>query len=363
MSGVWVPAGAGLAAFVLTALLVEPARRLALRFGLTDRPASHKAHRRPTPYLGGVAIVAGTLIPVAVVLRGQDDARLWAVVCPAVAIAVLGFADDTGGLSARVRLAVEVLLAAILVAAGARLGLPGPGWVDLALTVCWIVVVTNSFNLLDNADGALATVACVTAVPIAALLFAGGQPRLGLVMVCLAAACGGFLLHNAPPARIFMGDGGSLFLGLLLAAGATRLPVGHDRPAHLALLLLLVFPVAVDTGLVVLSRLLHRRSPFRGGTDHVAHRLRRLGLSGDAVLAVLLLTGAAGGLLAVFVSGGLLPGRASLLVATLAAVVLIGMLMLRDPGYRVRARPPVTASRHATVGAGRPRVARTHSRG
>jgi UDP-GlcNAc:undecaprenyl-phosphate/decaprenyl-phosphate GlcNAc-1-phosphate transferase len=374
MSLLWTVGGAAVVAFLLTALLIEPARRLAWRHGLTDRPADHKAHRRPTPYLGGVAILVGTLIPAGLAVHGLatngGGRGLWAVVGTGVVAAALGLADDLGGLSPRVRLVVEVLLAAVLVAGGSRLGLvPGPGWLDPVVTVFLIVVVTNSFNLLDNADGALGTVACVSAVPIAALLFAAGQPQVGLLMVCLAAACAGFLLHNAPPARIFMGDAGSLFIGLLLCAGATRLPVGrHDRPAHLALLLLLVFPAAVDTGLVVLSRLTHRRSLLVGGTDHVAHRLRRMGLGGEAVLAVLLVGGALAGLCAVLVSGGLLSGRLSLLVAAGAATVLIGLLMLRDPGYpaedrRAAASRHAGASRHTTVTARRPRVARTDSRG
>jgi UDP-N-acetylmuramyl pentapeptide phosphotransferase/UDP-N-acetylglucosamine-1-phosphate transferase len=365
MSLLWTVGAAAVAAFLLTALLVEPARRLAWRYGLTDQPAGHKPHRRPTPYLGGVAILVGTLIPAGLGARG-GGLGLWAVAGSAVVAAALGLADDLGGLSTRARLVVEVVLAAVLVAGGARLGVPGPGWLDAVVTAFGIVVVTNSFNLLDNADGALGTVGCASAVAIAALLFASGQPQVGLLMVCLAAACAGFLLHNAPPARIFMGDAGSLFIGLLLCAGATRLPVGHDRPAHLALLLLLVFPAAVDTGLVVLSRLAHGRSPLRGGTDHVAHRLRRLGLRGESVLVVLLIGGALAGLGAVLVSGGLLSGRISLAFAAGTGAVLIGLLMLADPGYPARVRPPVrraSASRHAAVTPRRPRVARTHSRG
>ena len=362
MNAILAPAGAALAGFGLTALLVEPLRRLARRYRLTDRPAGHKAHRWPTPYLGGLAIAAGTLAPAAVVLRGRADAVFWSVAAAAVAVAMLGLADDVRGLSARLRLGVELALAAVLVGGGARLGLPGPAWLDPVLTAAWIVVVTNSFNLLDNADGALATVGCATAVPAAALLFAAGAPHLGLLLVCLAAACGGFLLHNAPPARIFMGDAGSLFIGLLVCAGVTRLPVGDDRPAHLALVLLLALPAAVDTGLVVLSRSLHRRSPLRAGTDHMAHRLRRLGLSGNAVLAVLLAIGAGGGLVAVFVSVGVLSGRAGLLGAALSALVLIGLLSLLDPGYGAAPRPRA-AHRQATVGAVGSPVATTDSRG
>lgn len=262
MNAVAATVSAALAAFGLTALLVEPVRRLAHRYRVTDRRAAgHRAHRPSTPYLGGLAIAVGTLAPPAAIpLRGRADEVFWLVAAASVALALLGLAHDVRGLGTRVRLAALLVPAALLVTGGARLSLPGPAWLDPMLTAAWLVVVTNSFSLSDKSSSVLPTIGCATAVPVAALLFATGQPHLGLLLVCLAAAYGGFLLHNAPSARIFVGNAGSLFVGLLLCAGVTRLPAGDDRSAHLALVLLLVLPAAVDTGRVVLYRVERRPS-------------------------------------------------------------------------------------------------------
>ncbi|HEY2673570.1 MAG TPA: MraY family glycosyltransferase [Rugosimonospora sp.] len=336
--------GAALAALALTVALVEPARRLALRGGATDRPAAHKAHHRPTPYLGGVAIVAGTLVPTVLVAR-HTGPGFWVTAAAAAAAAALGLWDDLRSLSARTRLAVETILAVLVTATGGRLELVEPRWLDAGLTICWIVVVTNSFNLLDNADGALATVAAVTALPLAAVTYAGGQPALGLLLICLSLACTGFLPHNTPPARIFMGDTGSLFIGLLIAAAAARArPARAGAYSHAATLLLLVFLAAVDTALVVVSRRLHGRPLWQGGTDHVAHRLRRLGLTGNALVAVLLLVAAVSGLSAALVYDGLLPGPTTLVATALAAAVLVAAL-LAVPGYPAVATSTVTGRR------------------
>jgi UDP-N-acetylmuramyl pentapeptide phosphotransferase/UDP-N-acetylglucosamine-1-phosphate transferase len=346
-------------AFGLTALLAEVVRRVALRCGLVDRSAARRAHQPPTPYLGGAAIALGALAPAMIAIRGHDTA-LWTVAGAALAVVVLGIADDLRGLRAEPRLAAEVLLAGVVVAAGGRLHVAGPAWLDMALTVCWIVLLANSFSLLDKVDGALATVACVTALPLAVLLALGGQPYLGGLLVCLSAACGGYLVHSLPPARIAMGGGGSRFVGMTIAASTTWLPAKHDRYGHVAVLLLLTFPAVVDTTLVVASRCLRGRPPWRGGTDHLAHRLRQAGLGGNGVLAVLLLVTAASGLFASFVSGGLLSGPFVLPALGLAAMLLVGLL-LPTPGNpagtdpRPAAAAPAVNASTLDCGGGTPR--------
>lgn len=352
---------ATVAALVITAALVEPARRLALRHGYTDRPAVHKAHRTLTPYLGGLAVAAGTMIPTAVavtrVTAGRVDLRLVMVLCGAAVVAVLGLLDDVRTLKPRTRIAVEATLAAVLAAAGARLGLTGPAWLDGCLTVLWVVLVTNSFNLLDNSDGALATVTCATAFPLAAAAFLTGHTGHALLLTCLAAACAGFLVHNGPPARIFLGDAGSLFIGFLIATSAVTIHSGHGTVGGLSILLLVTFVAAVDTVLVVISRKRHGRSVFQGGTDHVAHRLARLGLGQNSVLTAFLCVTATANLLALVVSLGLLPA-AGTLIGTAAAATLLVVLLLLVPAY------PPAGPRAAARPRGRSLVhARTASRG
>ncbi len=339
------------AAATLTVLLVPPLRRLARRHRLTDEPAAHKPHASATPYLGGVGIALGVLIPVGLFARSAEH-RWQAIIVGAVAVCALGLVDDLGnGLSARLRLAVETALATGVVVAGARPHLTGQAWLDGALTVGWIVVVTNAYNLLDNCDGALAITACATATPLAALLFAGGAPAIGTLLACLAAASAGFLLYNAPPARIFMGDAGSLFIGFLIASGAAAIPTVSSPWGTATVLLLVGYPAAVDTTLVTVSRLRARRPIWQGGTDHAAHRLRRAGLGPRSVLVVLLTATALSTLTAVLVYVGSLPSRPTLVVALLA-VALPVMALLHipaddaphphpvDPPKRPVGRPP-----------------------
>ena len=341
---------AALTALLLIAVLVEPARRVALRYGLTDRPAPHKAHRRVTPYLGGAAIVLATLAP-AVATIDLTRSRIWLVLAAALGIAVLGLVDDARTLRPSTRMAVEALLATTVALGGVRLNLVGQEQVDLFLTVGWIIIVTNSFNLLDNTDGALATVACATAVPLSVFAVVAGQPDLAVLLLCLAAACTGFLLHNAAPARIFMGDSGSLFIGFLIATSAALVAPGQAPVDRASILLLIIFVAAVDTGLVLVSRQLAGRSWLQGGTDHVAHRLIRTGVGPHALLGVLFLATSTAGLLAVLVSAGVVPGSTALLGALGAAALLIVLLLQAPSGYRQPARHAyrrtATAPRHA----------------
>ncbi|RKR86042.1 UDP-GlcNAc:undecaprenyl-phosphate GlcNAc-1-phosphate transferase [Micromonospora pisi] len=337
---------ATLAALVLIAVLVEPARRVALRYGLTDRPAPHKAHHQVTPYLGGAAIVVATLVPAVAVIE-PTGYRIWLVLGAALCIALLGLVDDARTLRPSTRMAVEALLATAVALGGVRLHLVGQDQLDLALTVGWIIVVTNSFNLLDNTDGALATVACATAVPLAVFAVVAGMPELALLLLCLAAACTGFLLHNAAPARIFMGDSGSLFIGFLIATSAAMVAPGRAPVDRASILLLIVFVAATDTGLVLVSRQLAGRSWLQGGTDHVAHRLKRAGVGPHALLGTLFLGASTAGLVAVLVSAGVVPGSTALLGTFGAAVLLIVLLMQVPSGY---GRPARHAQRRPAAG-------------
>lgn len=203
---------------------------------------------------------------------------------------LLGLIDDLIPLPQLTRLAIEALAAGVAVLCGIVAPVTG-GPLDVLITLLWIVVVTNSFNLLDNMDGVLGGVTAVSATCLAAAAFVSGQPLIGLVLVTLSPAALGFLLYNWAPARIFMGDAGSLFIGFVLACSAallagTAAPAGGPGAA-IASLLLPTFVSTVDTGVVLLSRWRAGRPLLCGGTDHLSHRLRRLGL-GTRLTAVTL---------------------------------------------------------------------------
>lgn len=322
MSGTLVLA-VGVVACALSATTVMPLKRLALRWGLTDRPGGHKVHAHATPYLGGIAIMFATVLPT-IVWVGLADQRITAILLAAMAVAILGLIDDVASLPALTRLAVETVAAAGVVLVGAPVAVLG-GWADGPITVMWIVVVTNSFNLLDNMDGSLAVVTTVTAAFLAGTAFVQAQPALGVLLAALSCAALGFLRHNWPPAKIFMGDSGSLFIGFVLTCSAVLLVTEPGPDAVVAGLLLPTFVATVDTGVVLFSRMMAGRPPMSGGTDHVSHRLRRLGLDTRRVAATLGLIAALTGTLGTMMALGWVAPLIAALLAGGTAIVLISL--------------------------------------
>ncbi|WP_328710332.1 MraY family glycosyltransferase [Microbispora hainanensis] len=329
---------AGCAGIVLSAAATFLLRRLALRWGITDRPSGHKSHLHPTPYLGGVAITLGTVVPA--IALGAFEGPAAGILVGAVAMTLLGLIDDLIPLPQLTRLAIEALAAGVAVLCGIVAPVTG-GPLDVLITLLWIVVVTNSFNLLDNMDGVLGGVTAVSATCLAAAAFVSGQPLIGLVLVTLSPAALGFLLYNWAPARIFMGDAGSLFIGFVLACSAallagTAAPAGGPGAA-IASLLLPTFVSTVDTGVVLLSRWRAGRPLLCGGTDHLSHRLRRLGL-GTRLTAVTLAAGAAaaGTAYLALVLGWIPPLGAAIGAAAVACLAVL--LPQRIPVYPA-ARP------------------------
>ncbi|MCW2919496.1 MAG: glycosyl transferase [Actinomycetia bacterium] len=323
--------GVAITALVLADVLTNVLRPLALRRGLTDRPDLHKkAHARPTPYLGGIAIAVATLVPASALVPHWDE-HIGVVIVASAAMALLGLVDDIKPLNPSSRLLAEGLAATAVVLSGGHIIVFG-GWLDPVLTVLWIVVLTNSFNLLDNMDGAASTVALVTAGFLAGAAYLAGQAGFMLLLLALSAGCVGFLIHNWAPARIFMGDAGSLFIGFVISATSVQVNVPGGPVARIAELLLVTFVATVDTSLVLISRHRAGRSLFTGGTDHVSHRLNRLGWSVSRVTLMLFAATAASCLCGVLVAQQRLPGIGTLAGAVTIAVTLI-WLLLKLPAY------------------------------
>ena len=311
-------------AFALVGVLTEFARRLAVQLALTDRPDMRKRHERPTPYLGGAVIVAGVLLPT-VVAVGGGGSRLRILLVAAAAVAILGLVDDLRPLSPYSRLAVEGLAAAAVVAAGGRVSVFG-NLLDYVLPALWIVVITNSFNLLDNMDGAAAGVAGVTGAALSVPAAMVGEHGVAVLLVALSCGCAGFLPHNWTPARIFMGDAGSLFLGFVISASALLVFAPPGRGAGVAGPLLVTFVATVDTCVVTVSRHRAGRPLMLGGTDHVSHRLRRLGLSTWQVALALSGTAAVTCLAVIPVVRGWVPAPVPLAIGTGLGAVLFWLL-------------------------------------
>jgi UDP-GlcNAc:undecaprenyl-phosphate GlcNAc-1-phosphate transferase len=278
-----------IAAFVGTLVLMVPAMALARRLGAVAHPRDDRWGNRAVPRLGGVAIavalgLAATLLPLPATVRAI-------LVIGIGVIALLGLADDLGTVSVATRLAVEILVGAAAVATL---------WSDLGLiaipaacvAMVGVPLVINATNLIDNADGVAAGVSALTGLGLAAMAALFGNVGLANAGLVSAAACVGFLVYNFPPARVFMGDVGSLPLGFFLAAVTAlvaREAVASD-PVRINMLLAIPLVWAVqlgDLGMVLITRLRRGTSPLRGGIDHTSHRLMRAGLSPMITLTVI----------------------------------------------------------------------------
>jgi len=352
-------AGSVLPSLFVALIATYVVRRNAARWGLIDVPSERKVHLTPTPRGGGLAIwlgVVGTFAAAQLFLLLADkvpavkelvpefarqhlpgiwvqSGKLWTLLSAGTALMILGLADDRGGLSWQLRLVVEFAVAAVCVWLVPNLRLtafiPYP-LVTETLSVLWIVVLINSFNMLDNMDGLSAGVAAIAASMLAAVLLLAPDPQThrpqlfvaGLLLV-LVGALAGFLWHNCPPARIFMGDSGAYFMGFMIAA-ATLLAsyTGYHsdrRHAILAPLCVMAVPL-YDMATVILIRLRAGKSPFQADKNHFSHRLVDLGLTKPQAVLTVYLTTATCGL------GALLLHRVDVVGAVLI-MLLIGCVL------------------------------------
>jgi len=256
--------------------------RLSWRLGSLDKPGGHKSHESPVPYLGGLAIVLAFSIALLLesTIRPSEgvNSELRLILGTATVLAIIGFFDDMQSLSPWLRLVAEVGSGVMVWNLGAGVGLTGVTWVDLTLTVFWVVGITNAFNLLDNMDGLAAGMVLIACSVYFAIAAANSQFLVAGLSAGLAGCAIGFLRNNRYPARIYMGDGGALFLGFLVAYLGLKLKVSGDGYQTFLVPVLVCAIAILDTTLVTVARLMSGRSPFQGGQDHISHRLVTLGL-------------------------------------------------------------------------------------
>jgi UDP-GlcNAc:undecaprenyl-phosphate GlcNAc-1-phosphate transferase len=317
-------------------LILTPVCRFAAhRLGYVAKPKEDRWHRRPTALFGGVAIaVAALAMAASLGFRGPTGV----LVASSFLMAVFGVLDDVLGLKASTKLIVQISVASILLFFGFRLQWLDSMIGDAMLTLFWIVGVTNAFNLLDNMDGLCAGTALIAGVFLLIGMVGEGQLTApALYLAALLGATAGFLTYNVHPASIFMGDAGSLFLGLNLAAlTLVARPNSSGRSGLVSVIAVPVLPLLVpifDTTLVTALRLLSKRSPSQGGRDHSSHRLVAVGLSEPRAVATLWVLAAAGGLISVLLqspSGG----WGSIATATfLLAMIIFGVYLARVRVY------------------------------
>src|SRR5499433_844638 len=342
---------AGLLAFLIALLasltLTVPVRALALRVGMVDRPGPRKVHLQPIPLLGGLAIYFGVALSVLFLVEGPASGQDWGILAGATLIAAVGILDDRGLLHHQVKLFVGMPLAAvILLLSGIRtqifstlLGGRTGDVLDAILTVIWVVGVTASFSILDHMDGLCAGVAAMAAAFFALLAYLNGQVLVTVLAAAVLGAACGFLRWNFKPAKIFMGDGGAMFLGFLMATLALKLRFAEPNLVSVWLVPVLILGATIfDTTLVTISRSRRGLLPFATpGKDHSAHRLANLGLGQRGAVLTMYLIGAACGGAAVLVA--YLSNRGAALVGLAVVGALFGaMVWLERAPYEKQVR-------------------------
>lgn len=360
---IWLVVGSVLPAAVVAWVCGFVVRWIGPRWGWVDRPGPRKVHDQPVPTGGGVAIWLGVVAPLAAghaLLWGltgmapeaasgwlpawvlphvpgllHQAGRMWGVLAGGTALVLLGLVDDRRGLDWRLRLAVQTAVAVAMVAWGYRLT-AFVHWPILTavLSVLWIVGLTNSFNMLDNMDGLSAGLGAICSGLLAAVVLvapspATHQPQLfiGGFLLVLLGSLAGFLWHNRPPARLFMGDAGAYWIGYLLAVVTLAATfAGYEAPHRiLAPLCVLAVPL-YDTATVVFIRLRQGRSPFVGDKSHFSHRLVELGMTPPQAVLTIYLATATCGLGALVLHQVDYTGAAIVLLVVVCVLVLVGIL-------------------------------------
>src|SRR5580704_11796934 len=342
---------AGLLAFGIalfaSLMLTVPVRALAIRVGMVDLPGPRKVHLQPIPLLGGLAMWAAIMLAILFAFDGPARAQSIGIVTGATLVAAVGFLDDKGWLHHQIKLFIAMpFAAAILLASGIHAqvfetfvsGRAGYA-LDAVLTVFWVVGITASFSILDHMDGLCAGVAAMASIFFAMIAYLNGQTLVTTLAAAVLGGATGFLRWNFKPAKIFMGDGGAMFLGFLMATLGLKLRLDHSNHLSGWLAPLLILGVTIfDTTLVTISRSRRGLLPFTTpGKDHSAHRLVNLGWGQRGAVLALYSLGALSGGAAVLVS--YLPTRGALLVAVFAATfVLLGVALLERAPYEPQVR-------------------------
>ena len=312
----------GLVSFLVTPLMV----RLARRINFVDAPASRKLHVTPMPMLGGVAIYAG--MATAVLFSGTPTlAELVGVLGGATIVTAFGVWDDRFGMPPAVKLIGQIIAAALLIFVGIQVRLFHNDLLDIALTVLWVVGISNAVNFLDNMDGLAAGLAGVASAFFFIIAVVEGLGLVASVAAATLGACVAFLYYNFSPATLFMGDAGSMLLGFVLAVLGIKLEFSSIPTTVTWMIPILVLGLPIfDTTLVVISRLRGKRPVYLGGKDHVSHRLMQvLKMSPARAVVTLYLIAAGLGLLAIVVLQST-PLQAGILALSLAILFIAALI-------------------------------------
>ncbi|MBS6215507.1 MAG: undecaprenyl/decaprenyl-phosphate alpha-N-acetylglucosaminyl 1-phosphate transferase [Clostridiales bacterium] len=352
-----VVAGALITAFLVALITTPIVKSLARKWGAVDVPKDgRRMHDHPIPRMGGLAIFLGFLLSVILFIPFvQPDGlgfQLKGMLLGAVIIVVLGILDDIYALPALPKLIVQIVAAVIAVWSGNVIEtISNPnifsndlywelGWLSIPVTVIWIVAVTNAVNLIDGLDGLACGVSTISSMTVLVIALTVAEPTVAVLMACLAGGCIGFLPYNTNPAKIFMGDTGSTFLGYVLAVVSIQgLFKYYTLISFVVPFLMLGLPI-FDTCFAFIRRIAHGQSPMHADRSHIHHRLIDMGLNQKQAVAVLYVISAILGLSAVVLTTiGSLRAMLLLFAMCIAGSMSI-MLVLRGGEKKPGGEPP-----------------------
>ncbi|MDO8670090.1 MAG: MraY family glycosyltransferase, partial [Dehalococcoidia bacterium] len=286
---------------------------------------------------GGAAIYGAVFVAILVFSDRFNLSQFLGILLGATFISFLGFWDDSRGLRPIIKLLGQFAAACLLIAAGVQVDLVAEPWVNYAITILWVVGITNAMNLLDNMDGLSGGIAAVAAAFFFLLAAMSGQYLVASLAMALLGACLGFLWYNFNPASIFMGDAGSLFLGFVLAALGIKLRFGNV-PTITWMIPIIVLGIPIfDTTLVTISRLRRRLNPLTTpGRDHVSHRLVAMGMTRREAVLTLYLSCGALGMVAMLISQIRSVAEAYIVAAIVTAVAVAALVKLEGVDFEGR---------------------------
>jgi UDP-GlcNAc:undecaprenyl-phosphate GlcNAc-1-phosphate transferase len=323
-------------AFLISLYGVPIARQAALKYGIVDAPDGRlKLQKEPVPYFGGLAIYLAFLMSVAFTFEFRQD--VLGIILGGTIVVMLGLIDDFGVLTPWTKLAGQLLAVFVLIKSGIRIEIAAlPEWLDVTLTVFWMVGLINAFNLLDIMDGLSAGVGAVSAGCLLVVALLQGDQTIAVMLVALLGSLLGFLKYNWHPARIYMGDMGAMFIGLLLGAMTMIERYPSDHPLSLLTPVFILGIPIFDTLFVMYIRYKRGLPIFWGSPDHIAIRLRHWGLSVPQIVMTSYVATAVMGMIGLAMLSVSQEVGWMLCAGTVGTLVLVTLLMkkvdVRRPG-------------------------------
>ncbi len=354
--------GALLCAFAVSFLMCPLVKSFAYKIGAIDVPKDNRRmHKKPVPRLGGLAIFLGFIV--SMLLFVKVDHQLQGILLGASIIVVLGVVDDMSPLRAYFKFCVQIFAALVAVFHGVVIQtLSNPnvfaespywdlGWLSIPITVLWIVGITNAVNLIDGLDGLACGVSTISAISMLVIALLVSESDVALVMAALVGACLGFMPYNKNPAKMFMGDTGSTFLGYILATISIQGLFKYYAIVSFAVPFLILGLPMFDTLFAIIRRLAHGQNPMAPDRGHIHHRLIDMGLNQQAVAALYVISSILGLSAVVLTSSGAIKAMLFLMALAVAAFLASRVIFRRDIDKALQAEKAAAEEKSAETAA------------